>query len=139
MAFTNPSAPSICLPKKREDDGFKGDASEVGEVSACFDGVLGKAANENREEPLSTERLEPRRSARDTWVAIRSMIHIITIGRPMRCSWFLPAIMLYALGDPGRYSAVKIIRILRALPDFSNDPVVLLTKTAQYNFTWPDD
>jgi hypothetical protein len=139
MVITNPSAPSIRLPKKRADDGFNGDASEVGAVSVCLDGVLDKAANENREEPLRTERLELRRSARDTWAAIRSMIHIITIGRPMRCSWFLSAIMLYASGDSGRHNAVKIIRILRALADFSHDSVVLLTKTAQYSFTRPDD
>jgi hypothetical protein len=132
MATTNPSAPSIRLPKKKADVGPKDDASEVGKVSACCGGVSGNPANENREEPLSTETLELRWSARDTWAAIRSMIHIITNGRPMRCGWFLSAIMLYALGDPGQHNAVKIIRILWSIADFSHDPVVLLTKTAQY-------
>jgi hypothetical protein len=138
MVITNPSAPSIRLPNKRADDGVKGDASEVGEASDCFDGVLGKAASENREEPLATERLEQRRSARDTWAAIRRMTHIMTIGRPMRCSWFLSAIMLRALSDPGRHNAVKFKWILRALVDFAHDPVVLLTQTPQYHFTSSD-
>jgi hypothetical protein len=31
------------------------------------------------------------------------------------------------------------LRSKRALADFSHDPAVLLTKTAQNDFTWPDD
>lgn len=60
-----------------------GDVSERGKVNACCGGVSGNPAIENLEEPPSTETPALRWSARDTWAAARSMMHIMTTGRPM--------------------------------------------------------